>query len=109
MDCRRASSTLLMVLLAIFLLTPDRPVVAYAPHVKDPSMPTGEHSSSKKGLHGVRKLGVEHTTGNVHVKGSTGKGAQNPAGPNFGHGASPEFAEVVVQRYGPRTHPKKHN
>jgi hypothetical protein len=40
----------------------------------------------------------------VDVKGS----AIN--GPNFVHGASPEISEkVVIQRYGPRPHPKKHN
>ncbi|XP_062221100.1 uncharacterized protein LOC133920501 [Phragmites australis] len=111
MTCRRASSNVLMVLLAISLLAVlDRPI-AHAGHVKDPSMSTGEHSSTEKGLQGRRKPGMENTkrTETVGVTGSTGTGAQNSVGPNFGHGASSEFAEVVVERYGPRPHPKKHN
>jgi hypothetical protein len=69
-------------------------------------MATSEHSSTRKGLQGARKPGVWNNTKTetVDVKGS----AIN--GPNFVHGASPEISEkVVIQRYGPWPHPKKHN
>ncbi|GJM85371.1 hypothetical protein PR202_ga01816 [Eleusine coracana subsp. coracana] len=71
-------------------------------------MTTGENSSKKginRGIQAASKPGIANTkkTETVDVKGSTG------TGPNFGHGASPDVAEVVVQRFGPRPHPKKHN
>ncbi|KAL6899312.1 hypothetical protein ACP4OV_005970 [Aristida adscensionis] len=105
--CRSAAPNALVVLLVISLLALDRPI-AHARPVKSPSMSTGEHpSTTTNGLQGTRKLGAEKakqlagTT--VQAKGSTGE-------PSFGHGGSPEFAEiVVVARAGPRPHPKKHN
>ncbi|TVU29525.1 hypothetical protein EJB05_21095 [Eragrostis curvula] len=106
MGCRSASSTLLVVLLAISLLALLDGHVAHARHLKSPSsMATVEHSSTKKGMHGTSKPDVANTkkSDTVEVKGSTGNA------PNFGHGASPGGAKVVVQELGARPHPKKHN
>jgi hypothetical protein len=86
-------------------------------------MSTGEHPSTKEVLQATtRKHGVEHTKGStetVHMKpGSTGEagvGGRRAEQPSFGRGGninnSPASAEkvVVVARYGPRPHPKKHN
>jgi hypothetical protein len=92
--------------------------------VRSPSMSTGEHPSTKEVLQATtRKHGVEHTKGStetVHMKpGSTGEagvgGGRRAEQPSFGRGGninnSPASAEkvVVVARYGPRPHPKKHN
>ncbi|RLM79544.1 uncharacterized protein C2845_PM12G18600 [Panicum miliaceum] len=120
MGCRRASSsTLLMVILAVvFLLTLDRPTVAHARHVRSPSLSTGEHLSRKKeGLQGTRNHGAEHSKNTYETvrveKGSTGEAAGvagaslGRRGGNSGPAASAE--KVVVARYGPRPHPKKHN
>ncbi|KAL6634635.1 hypothetical protein ACP70R_027306 [Stipagrostis hirtigluma subsp. patula] len=107
MSCRRAASNALVVLLVVSLLMLDRPI-AHARHVKNPPMATGEHASAKKGSQGMKEIGVANTkkTETTQVKGS----ANSPAGrPNFGHGRSPEVSKVVVQRFGPRPHPKKHN
>ncbi|CAL5057464.1 unnamed protein product [Urochloa decumbens] len=116
MGCRRASpTTLLVVILAVvFLLTLDRPVVAHARHLRSPSVSTGEHSSNRvNGLQGTRNHRVEHSKNaenTVRVeKGSTGEGE---AGASFGRGGNSPAAsaeKVVVARYGPRPHPKKHN
>ncbi|CAL4968579.1 unnamed protein product [Urochloa decumbens] len=115
MVCRRASSTtLLVVILAVvFLLTLDRPV-AHARHLRSPSMSTGEHSSNRvNGLQGVRNNGVEHsknTEKTLHVeKGSTGGGATGASVGRDGNSPAASAEKVVVARYGPRPHPKKHN
>ncbi|CAN6232223.1 unnamed protein product [Urochloa humidicola] len=116
MGCRRVSSTTLLVVIlhVVLLLTLDRPVV-HARHLRSPSVSAGEHSSNREnGLQGTRNHGVEHSEnpGNtVRVeKGSTGGSA---AGASFGRGGnSPPAAsaeKIVVARYGPRPHPKKHN
>ncbi|RLN07853.1 uncharacterized protein C2845_PM11G09360 [Panicum miliaceum] len=120
MGCRRASSTtLLMVILAVvFLLALDPPTVAHARHVRSPSMSTGEHSSSreKEELRGTRNHGAGRTntnTGTVRVeKGSAGEaGAAGASLGRRGGNSSPAASaeKVVVARYGPRPHPKKHN
>jgi len=84
-------------------------------------MSTGEHPSTKEVLQATtRKPGVEHTKGStetVHMKpGSTGEAGvvgRRVEQPSFGRGGnnSPASADkvVVVARYGPRPHPKKHN
>ncbi|CAN6244879.1 unnamed protein product [Urochloa humidicola] len=117
MACRRASSTtLLVVILAVvFLLTLDRPV-AHARHLRSLSVSTGEHSSNmENGLQETTNHGVKHSkntenTVRVEKGSSTGGGA---AGASFGRGGNgPPAAsaeKVVVARYGPRPHPKKHN
>ncbi|KAJ1279713.1 hypothetical protein BS78_04G176100 [Paspalum vaginatum] len=109
MGCSRSSSTLVMAVVAIsLLLTLDRPV-AHARHVKSPSSTsTGERPSTEddevwQGT-SSRKLGAEHTknTATVHVeKGTEGGNSNSPA--------SSSAEKVVVARYGPRPHPKKHN
>ncbi|CAN6238460.1 unnamed protein product [Urochloa humidicola] len=112
MGCRRASSTtlLMLILVVVFLLTLDRPV-AHARHLRSPSVSTGEHSSNRvNGLQGTRNQRSKNTEKTVHVeKDSTGEGA---AGASFGRGGNSPAAsaeKVVVARYGPRPHPKKHN
>ncbi|KAF8693593.1 hypothetical protein HU200_038996 [Digitaria exilis] len=120
MGCRKAcSSTLLMVILAIvFVLTINQLPVAHARHVRSPSMSTGEHSSvDQKGSRGTSNNdhGVEHTknTETVSVeKGSTAEGASGASFSRSGGSTSPAASDekvVVVARYGPRPHPKKHN
>jgi hypothetical protein len=71
-------------------------------------MATGEHSSTRKGMQGAAsKPGVANTRKTETVDMKTGSTTN---GPNFGHGASPEVSEVVVvQHYGPRSHPRRHN
>ena len=81
-------------------------------------MSTGEHLSKKKqGSQGTRNHGAEHsksTHETVRVeKGLTGEAA-GAAGASLGRrggNASPAASaeKVVVARYGPRPHPKKHN
>ena len=83
-------------------------------------MSTGEHLSRKKEglLQGTRNHGADHSknTGEtVRVeKGLTGEAA-GAAGASLGRrggNASPAASDekvVVVARYGPRPHPKKHN
>lgn len=119
MGCRRASSaTLLMVALAVVvLLALDPPTVAHARHVTSTSMSTGEHLSRKKEglLQGTRNHGADHSknTGEtVRVeKGLTGEAAAGASLGRRGGNASPAASaeKVVVARYGPRPHPKKHN
>ena len=84
-------------------------------------MSTGDHPSTNEVLQATtRKPGVEHTKGSTetaHMKpGSTGEAGvvgRRVEQPSFGRGGnnSPASADkvVVVARYGPRPHPKKHN
>ena len=82
-------------------------------------MSTGEDLSKKKqGSQGTRNHGAEHsktTDETVRVeKGLTGEAAAGAAGASLGRrggNASPAASaeKVVVARYGPRPHPKKHN
>ena len=88
--------------------------------VRSPSMSAGEHflSIKKEGSQGTRNHGAEHsksTHETVRVeKGLTGEAA-GAAGASLGRrggNASPAASDekvVVVARYGPRPHPKKHN
>ncbi|TKW39967.1 hypothetical protein SEVIR_1G214800v4 [Setaria viridis] len=114
MGCRRASSTtlLIVILAVVFLLTLDRPV-AHARHLRSPSTSTAEHSSREKGSQRTRSHGVEHTKNAETVrleKGSTGEGAAGASVVGRGGNSPAASAEkVVVARYGPRPHPKKHN
>lgn len=81
-------------------------------------MSTGEHPSTKEVLQATSKPG-EHTKGStetVHMNPGSTEGAgvvgRRVEQPSFGRGGnSPASAEkvVVVARYGPRPHPKKHN
>ena len=83
-------------------------------------MSAGEHflSTKKEGSQGTRNHGAEHsktTDETVRVeKGLTGEAA-GAAGASLGRrggNASPAASDekvVVVARYGPRPHPKKHN
>jgi hypothetical protein len=90
--------------------------------VRSPSMSTGEHHPSRKeALRATttKEHGAVHTgggAGTVHMSpGSTGEAAGVVGQPIFGGrggNSSPAAAEkvaVVVARYGPRPHPKKHN
>ncbi|PWZ19980.1 hypothetical protein Zm00014a_033435 [Zea mays] len=120
MGCTRASSTLLMVVVAISVLALDHSV-ANARQVRSPSMSTGEHHPSRKeALQATttKENGAVHTgggAGTVHMSpGSTGEAGVvgQPILGGRGENSSPAAAEkvaVVVARYGPRPHPKKHN
>ena len=79
-------------------------------------MSTGEHPSTKEVLQATRKHGAKAaSTETVHMKpGSTGVVGRRVEQPSFvrgGNSNSPASAEkvVLVSRYGPRPHPKKHN
>lgn len=83
--------------------------------VKDSSTSTGDSSTMKKGLEGIRKLDVGNTknTENVEVtEEPRGRGAQHSFGWNLGRGGSlsAKFAKVVVvDHHGPKPHAPKHN
>jgi hypothetical protein len=83
--------------------------------VKDQSIPTGDSSSVKKGLHqGVnRKLdgGKTKKFGNVGTKMPSGEGAQESFGSSSRNGGSlgVESNKAARRGGGPIPHPKKHN
>ena len=83
--------------------------------MKDPSIPTGDSSSMKKGLQqaGInRKLDAGKTKKfeNVGVKGPNGHGARESFGSSSSNGGSVGVESNKTRRGGgPIPHPKKHN
>ncbi|KAI4994816.1 hypothetical protein ZWY2020_034719 [Hordeum vulgare] len=108
------ASVLLTLALVISLLALDHPL-AHARHVKDPSMPTGDSTSVKKGLQqgNTMKLdeaGKTKKVENVGVEESS-KGSFEPSFGNQGsHGVESDKVAVLARRgEPPKPHPKKHN
>ncbi|XP_037428160.1 uncharacterized protein LOC119293951 [Triticum dicoccoides] len=105
---------LLTVALVISLLALGHHPLAHARHVKDPSMPTGDSSSVKKGLQqgSTMKLDAGKTkkVENVGVE-EIQKGSAEPSFGNRGSLGVESDKVAVLARRGepPKPHPKKHN
>ncbi|KAM3230917.1 hypothetical protein ACQJBY_061220 [Aegilops geniculata] len=104
---------LTVALVIISLLALGHPL-AHARHVKDPSMPTGDSLSVKKGLQQGDNMkldaGKTKEVENVGVEES----AEGSAEPSFGNrgslGAESDKVAVLARRgEPPKPHPKKHN